>query len=192
MVDTSFEERFIANPYLFFSRWRNGGNPASSFCRHFLNFRVEINLLLCFDLRNRNFHSVFPIGQHPSEPKKMVKLFVLLLLVVSLSFHVDSLPYHYAKNRQRIARGVNTSRLSPSISFGASEAALSKYKKDYQVRKFLFYFQLNTWKNCDTVTKGMTVSVLGTPSFLVTSNVKSDLLSSTHKNSPPAANDAFI
>jgi hypothetical protein len=60
----------------------------------------------------------------------MYKLLLVALLIVGC---VDSLPFHYAKNRQRVARGVNNSRLSPSISFGLNEAALSKYQKDNQV-----------------------------------------------------------
>ena len=63
--------------------------------------------------------------------KKMFKIILFVLLCTN----VDSLPYHYAKNRQRVSRGHNNnnSRLSPSISLGLNEAAFSKYREESQV-----------------------------------------------------------
>ena len=57
-----------------------------------------------------------------------------IILFALLCSNVDSLPYHYAKNRQRVSRGHNNSRLSPSISLGLNEAAFSKYREDSQVK----------------------------------------------------------
>jgi hypothetical protein len=66
------------------------------------------------------------------ERRQTIKTMLKLLFFLLVCCHVQSLPYHYAKNRQRIARGTN-SRLSPSISYGLNEAALSKYQAGNQV-----------------------------------------------------------
>ena len=73
--------------------------------------------------------------RHVVSGREMKPLLIFLLLTFC---QVHSLPYHYGKNRYRLTRSTSTSRLSPSISFGLSEAALSKYRKDRQVNFKLF------------------------------------------------------
>ncbi len=97
---------------------------------HFPKFRLQNNLL---------FHiSVEQISTIKLKLYETIKTMLKLLFFLLVCCHVQSLPYHYAKNRQRIARGTN-SRLSPSISYGLNEAALSKYQAGNQVRSFISF-----------------------------------------------------